>query len=96
MGGVKLGGELEVRFENLRHGLFQQDALPPLDQRGSVLAVAGGGGGNHRRVRNPGAGKLFDGAKNRNVAANLGGESLGLIHFLATKRSERASSRLQG
>ena len=36
---VKFGGKLQVRFENARQGLFQQDALPPRDQRGGVLAV---------------------------------------------------------
>ena len=96
MGAVKLGGELKVCFQRARQGLFQQDSLPPRDQLGGVLAVAVGRGRNHRRVRNPCLGKFFDRAKNGNVAARLGGESLGLLRLLVTKRGEGAISRLSG
>ena len=96
MGAVKFGGEFEVRFENVRHGLFHQDALPPRDQRGGVRAVLIGRGHNHRRVRNPCVAQFFDGAKNWNIAARLGGELLGPPWNRVAKRGECAISGFLG
>ena len=64
--------------------------MPPRDQGGGSLAVAVGRGNNQRRVRYPCIAKFFDSAKNWNIAAHFGGESLGPLRNGVAKPGECA------